>query len=184
MEQDIERTRTAIDNGNLLLAYDIAMSAIKAGNDSVELRHLLILALARMGDAERTMELYHEYDLDKSPDAHHRSIVARILKDAALAATEKVDRDTALGVAFEAYEQIYLESRDAYPGINAATLAFLGNQRSKAEQIAASLLGLTEIEDPQDYYAAASKAEALLICGKFDLAADALATAAGLPRCQ
>ncbi len=119
-------TKAAIDNGNLLSAYDLAVSAIAEGDTSDELRHLMVLALARMGNGGQALELFQEFGLDKSPDAHHRSIAARIMKDAALAITDAKERQTALLAAFESYKAIFEESGDAYPGINAATLAYLG----------------------------------------------------------
>ena len=181
MGQSIELTRSALDNGNLLRAYDIAATAIEKGDTSTELRHLIVLALARMGDAEKAMDLYHQYELDKSLDAHHRAIVARILKDTALEMQEEKDRNAGLLAAFSAYEEIYLESEDAYPGINAATLAFLGGRKNKAKSIAASILKLPEIAEPSDYYAAATKAEALLINGAAGEASIVLSTASNLP---
>ncbi|MEP6345406.1 MAG: hypothetical protein ABJ082_06265, partial [Parasphingorhabdus sp.] len=72
-------TKAAIDSGNLLLAYDTAVSALSDGDTSIELRHLMVLALARMGNGEQALELFHQYGLDSSPDAHHRAIAARIL---------------------------------------------------------------------------------------------------------
>lgn len=181
MKQAIKQTKAAIDNGNLLLAYDIAQSAIEAGDGSEELRHLLVLALARMGNAERAMELYHHYGLERSPDAHHRAIVARILKDSALATAEPDDRDQAFALAFAAYERLFRENGDAYPGINAATLSYLGGQKPKARELAATILALPEIADPADFYAAATKAEALLLLGRFDEAGATLQSARDLP---
>lgn len=159
-------TQAAINSGNLLLAYDTAISAIDDGDISVELRHLMVLALARMGNGEQAMELFQQYGLDSSPDAHHRTIAARIMKDAALATSDEAERQAALLKAYHAYKLIFAESGDAYPGINAATLAFLAGQSEEAEEIAASLLDLTAIEKPRNYYDAATKAEALLITGK------------------
>lgn len=181
MEQAIKQAKAAIDNGNLLLAYDIAQSAIEAGDGSEELRHLLVLALARMGNAERAMELYHHYGLERSPDAHHRAIVARILKDSALATAETDDRNQAFVLAFEAYERLFRENGDAYPGINAATLAYLGGQEHKARELATAILALPEIADPAGFYAAATKAEALLLLGRFDEAGATLQSARDLP---
>ena len=106
----IAKTKAAIDNGNLLLAYDLAVSAINDGDASVELRHLMVLALARMGNGEQALALFREFGLDQSPDAHHRSIAARIMKDSALAISDIEERQFALLGAFEAYREIYDES--------------------------------------------------------------------------
>lgn len=176
-----EKTKSAIDSGNLLRAYDLAVSAINEGDTSSDLRHLMVLALARMGNGEQALELFREYALDKSPDAHHRSIAARIMKDAALATTDETERPAALLAASEAYREIFDASEDAYPGINAATLAFLGGQKEAAANIAETILKLPEIELPDNYYDAATSAEALLIADRIDDAADSLKKAGAMP---
>lgn len=179
-------TQAAINNGNLLLAYDTAISAINEGDTSVELRHLLVLALARMGNSEQAMALFHQYGLDSSPDAHHRSIAARILKDAAFgisptASSARDERKDALLSAYHAYRVIFEESGDAYPGINAASLAFLAGQTDEAVAIAETLLELAEIAEPDNYFDTATQAEALMITGRLDDAQRSLNKAGAMP---
>ncbi|MEH6757528.1 MAG: adenylate/guanylate cyclase domain-containing protein [Parasphingorhabdus sp.] len=181
MAQSVKQTKKAIDNGNLLLAYDLARVAIDGGDTSVELRHLLVLTLARMGDAQRAMELFQEYGLHGSANAHHRSLAARILKDAALALPLGQDRDEALSAAYSAYAEIYEVSGDAYPGINAASLALLSGRKEQARALASSIIALDEISNPKDYYDGATLAEALLINGRVEEATVALSMASGLP---
>lgn len=180
MGQSVNQTKNAIDKGNLLLAYDLARVAIDAGDESAELRHLLVLTLARMGDGQQAMELYDLYGLHGSANAHHRSLAARILKDAALALPEGTDRDDALSAAYRAYAEIYDESGDAYPGINAASLALLSGQKKQAQGLASSIIALKEIANPEGYYDAATLAEALLINERVDEAAAALSMASQL----
>ncbi|WP_108812521.1 tetratricopeptide repeat-containing protein [Sphingorhabdus sp. Alg231-15] len=181
MGLSVDQTKNAIDQGNLLLAYDLARVAIEAGDESAELRHLLVLTLARMGDGQQAMELYELYGLHSSANAHHRSLAARILKDAALALPDGEERDEALAAAYRAYADIYEDSGDAYPGINAASLALLSGDKKKAEELASSIIALNPISNPKDYYDAATLAEALLINGRADEAAAALYMASQLP---
>ena len=181
MGLSVKQTKQAIDKGNLLLAYDLARVAIDEGDTSAELRHLLVLTLARMGDGQQAMELYTEYGLHGSDNAHHRSIAARILKDAALAMPDGEDREEALTEAYRAYAEIYESSSDAYPGINAASLALLSGRKEQAQTLASSIIALNEISNPQSYYDAATLAEALLINERVDEAAAALYMASRLP---
>lgn len=181
MGQNVTQTKKAIDKGNLLLAYDLARVAIDGGDTSTELRHLLVLTLARMGDGQQAMELYSEYGLNASTNAHHRSIAARILKDAALAMADGDIRDEAMTAAYRAYADIFEESGDAYPGINAASLALLSGRKQQAQALASSIIALKEIANPQSYYDAATLAEALLINERVDEAAAALYMASRLP---
>src|SRR3954464_8433362 len=116
MTEAARLARAALARGDLIAAYDLATAAITEGNPGGTVRHQQVLALARMGDTERAMELFSAYGLDRSNDAHERAIGARLLKDRALAAPPGPDRQQALARAFEAYHAIYRESGDSFPG--------------------------------------------------------------------
>lgn len=177
MSQAASLAKAALARGDLITAYDISVSAIAGGDDSTAVRHQQVLALARMGDTERAMELFSLHGLDRSPHAHERAVGARLLKDRALALPGGEERRAALQAAFEAYHAIYRESGDSFPGINAATLALLAGDDDQARALADKLLGDAPVA-PADYYAAATRAEALLILGRVDEAAGALRGAA------
>jgi len=166
--------KEALARGDLIAAYDATVSAIEAGDGSGAVRHQQVLALARIGDTERAMELFERYGLDASGDPHERAIGARLLKDRALAAAVG-ERQFALERAFEAYHSIYLESRDSFPGINAATLALLAGDEDHAKQLAAALLADPAVAAAGDYYMGVTKAEALLILGRTEEVTEALA---------
>ncbi|MGQ0661055.1 tetratricopeptide repeat-containing protein [Sphingosinicella sp.] len=155
--------RDALSRGDLIGAYDASVAAIQAGDESSEIRHLQILALARMGDTERAMGLFGAYGLDQSADPHERAIGARLLKDRALSLKEGEARTGALEAAFEAYHAIYLASGDAFPGINAATLALLAGREECTHDLATALLQDSAVAAAADYYSAVTRAEALLI---------------------
>ena len=164
MSEAADLAKAALSRGDLIAAYDAAVSAIEAGDESGAIRHSQVLALARMGDTERAMELFGAYGLEKSGDPHERAAGARLLKDRALASPEG-ERRLALERAFEAYHAIYLESGDSFPGINAATLALLAGREKRARELAAVLLADPAVAAAGDYYLAVTKAEALLILG-------------------
>ena len=155
--------RDALSRGDLIGAYDATVAAIQAGDESGEIRHLQILALARMGDTERAMNLFGAYGLDHSADAHERAVGARLLKDRALELEQGEARTHALKAAHDAYHAIYLDSRDPFPGINAATLALLAGEENDARALAAALLDDPAVAAAEDYYSAVTRAEALLI---------------------
>ncbi|HKR25764.1 MAG TPA: adenylate/guanylate cyclase domain-containing protein [Allosphingosinicella sp.] len=159
-----EIAKTALSHGDLIGAYDATVAAIEAGDETSAIRHCQVLALARMGDTERAMELFEAYGLERSADPHERAVGARLLKDRALAAAPG-ERQFALERAFEAYHAIYLASGDSFPGINAATLALLAGRAERARELAAALLGDPKVAEAADYYKAVTKAEALLILG-------------------
>jgi class 3 adenylate cyclase len=165
MDQDASLAKAALARGDLIAAYDITVSAIAEGNESSEIRHQQILALARMGDTGRAMDLFAAHGLDRSANPHERAIGARLLKDCALSLPSGEARSVALEKAFEAYHSIFLDSGDSFPGINAATLALLAGDTARARALAERLLADPAVAAAGDYYRAATKAEALLILG-------------------
>lgn len=165
MSDAVDLAQAALSRGDLIGAYDVTVSAIAAGDESGAIRHRQVLALARMGDIERAMERFTAYGLDRSADPHHRAIGARLLKDRALAAAGPARQD-ALAEAFEAYHAIYRDSGDSFPGINAATLALLAGETARAHDLAGTLLADPAVAAADDYYLAATKAEALLLLGR------------------
>src|SRR3954470_17183984 len=132
--------KAALARGDLIAAYDVTTAAIAEGDPGGTVRHQQVLALARMGDTERAMGLFEAYGLDRSTDAHERAIGARLLKDRALAAPQGDARQAALLQAHEAYHQIYRDSGDSFPGINAATLALLAGDGAQSKKLARALL--------------------------------------------
>ena len=69
------------------------------------------------------------------------------LKDRALALEAGEEQLGAFSDAFEAYHSIYLESGDSFPGINAATLAFMGGESDRAQQLASDILADPDVAD-------------------------------------
>ncbi|HEX8192357.1 MAG TPA: adenylate/guanylate cyclase domain-containing protein [Allosphingosinicella sp.] len=168
------RAKAAIARGDLVAAYDIAVSGLAEDGRSETLRHLQVLALARMGDTERAMALFDAFGLADSADPHKRALGARLLKDRALALPAGEARQAALGNAFEAYRAVHLDSGDFFPGINAASLALLTGRGGEARSRAAALLSNPALAAAADFYAAVTRAEALLLLGRTDEAARAL----------
>nr|MDP8994890.1 adenylate cyclase [Pseudomonadota bacterium] len=178
MPTPAERARAALARGDLIAAYDAAVSAIAEGDGSEDVRHQQVLALARMGDTARAMELFDSYALGRSADPHKRALGARLLKDKALSLPPGETRLAALCDAFEAYHRIFRESGDSFPGINAATLALLSGREEEAARIAAALLEDPAVAEARDFYLAVTRAEALLVLGRAEAAAEALAAPA------
>jgi len=178
MSQAADLARAALSRGDLIGAYDIAMRAIVEGDSSSAVRHQQLLALARLGDTDRAMELFTTFGLDRSADPHERAIGARLLKDRALALPVGAARSVAIERAYDAYDAIYRASFDPFPGINAATLAMLAGRMDRAQALAKEVLADPAVAAGLDYYMAATRAEALLILGRTEDVAEALASPA------
>src|SRR5579859_5329731 len=74
--------------GNPLALYDLAQSAIEAGDPEPRFRYLQVLALAQMGDTARAEKLYDQYKLgERAQDEDALALRGRLYKDRALAAS-------------------------------------------------------------------------------------------------
>lgn len=170
------RARAAIARGDLLAAYDLVRSDAVQG--STEHAFLAALALARMDAAEEASRLYQNAGLGDVDDVDSRALGARLLKDRALA---DLEHPALLGEAASAYARIFELTADPFPAINAATLSLLSGDQKAAIRFATAALAAPTVDDPSDYYGAATKAEALAILGRFPDAERALQAALGLP---
>lgn len=172
----------ALASGNLLRAFDVATRAMAEGLGHPRLPYLQILALARMGELERATALYDVHLRDQT-DIDARALGARLLKDAAWAA-DPAHRPALLARASDAYAAIFHLSRDAFPGINAASLAMLAGRTAEGERLARAVLDSLSKRAAATYYDAATEAEAQLILGDEARAEAAIARAATLPGCD
>lgn len=170
----------AISKGRLLAAYDLATAAIALDPHNVALRHRAVLALARAGLTDLAEARYQEWALAGARPADRRlridlaALQARLMKDRALksAGGERLDL---LKKAAGAYGAIFEETGDSYVGVNAATLHLWAGDVPTAKRLAERALPLVA---GADYYAEATRAEALLVLGDCAGAAAALARAA------
>jgi class 3 adenylate cyclase len=177
--------------GEPLLAYNSIQQALLEWPRDVRLRQLKGLALARSGALRRANEQLSALRDEGFTDGETLGLLARTHKDLALDADDSASRDKHLAAAFEVYASGYRESiergaiADAYyTGINAATMAFLRGDASRAHEIAARVEELCQAKLGKDaddnYWAQATLAEAALILGNHDVAMQRYAEAAKL----
>ncbi|MFZ4689031.1 MAG: tetratricopeptide repeat-containing protein [Polymorphobacter sp.] len=159
----VATARAAIRAGDLLNAYDIIMAAIAAADDAADLRYLLVLTLARMGETERAASLFAAYDLAAAANEDSLALGARLLKDRAIAATG-ADRPALFAAAAQAYLGAYTRFGGYFSLINAASLSALAGATA-ATAHARRALADAEVARPTSYFAAATAAEAHLLLG-------------------
>jgi len=180
----IQAIRDAIAAGNLLLAFDAATTAIGEYGDQPRLRYFQILALARMGESDRAQALYDEHLDGEHDDLDIMALGARLVKDAGLL-TSGDEAAACFGCSSLAYEEVFERTADAFPAINAATMAFLAGDHDRATTLAhATLEALGRLPAIENYYDAATEAEAQLLLGNEDAAERAIDKALGLPGCN
>jgi tetratricopeptide (TPR) repeat protein len=164
--------------GELLSAFDLAERGLARHPDDVSLKHRAVLALARAGATDEARRRFDEYGLAAIEAEDVAALRARIAKDVALAAVGDDRRRHALEAA-ALYGAVYARTGGYYPAINAATLSMIAGESERARELARQVLRLVG-EPAEDYYAAATEAEAQLLLGRADDAHAALVRAAGL----
>ena len=173
--QDIAKSvRAALARGDLLTAYDEVARGKELEQEGLE--YLEVLTLARLGDTERALRLYEQHGLQAKDDADALSLKARLLKDQAFAAGPEPDRAKLLE-ACSLYAEVYRRTRSSYPAINAATLGRIAGRDRFAAGLARTVVRLVTDEDAKDYFALATLAEAQMVLGDHEAAANALARA-------
>ena len=181
--------------GDLFQAYDLAMRGLARNPDDLRLQHRAVVCLASTHATQQARDLFDRLELEPteaklaplSPGLRMdiATLKARLLKDAALAARGP-EQHARFAESAHAYEACYRREMAAenpeayYPGVNAATVWLLAGARDMAARIAAEVLRqLNSDGKPSDYYRLVSAAEAHLVLGQVEFAADVLRRARG-----
>lgn len=139
-----------------------------------------IITAARAGALDHANRLFHAGGYDaRNDDPAALAVKGRLLKDRALR-LPRSERAVALASAAEAYAAADALSPQPYTRINTATLTFLSGNKAAGSALAHELLAWIEQADDiaeTPYYLAATRAEALLLCGDGAGAAAAMTTA-------
>jgi class 3 adenylate cyclase/tetratricopeptide (TPR) repeat protein len=171
---DIQAVHTfvkrALSAGEFLAAYDAARAGFNSHPDDGWLQQRMALALAQMGSPARAQAILHPLAAKDPTDRETLSILGRTYKDrwCANPAEEHYLRQS-FGYYNRAFE---VQPSESYPGINAATIAFLLRETDKANRIAQTVLEICQTQ-PDDYWKHATVAEALVVLGKADDAKEA-----------
>ena len=161
-KKTVAAVRAALARGDLLSAYDQARRRTDAQAPTLD--YLEVLTLARLGDHERALRLYEAYDLGARADSDALSLRARLLKDAGFAARGGPDK-AMLREACKLYASVYVDTADAYPAINTATLALIVGRTELAIRMANAAVEHASADVDGSYYTLATLAEARLVLG-------------------
>ncbi len=156
-----------LQQGEPLLAFDVAREGLSIFASDVRLRQLQGLALARSGASERANEILEELRNEGQADEETLGMLGRTYKDLAAHAELPTGRTTFLRRAAEIYTQAYETTGGYWTGINAATMNLLCGEIDRARELARKVRDecLKEIEDPggDSYWKLAALGEAALI---------------------
>ena len=173
----LSRAMDAERRGDFLVAYDFAQRGLEAHPGHLWLKHRAVLALARSGATNQARALFSELGLEGAAEEDIASLEARLSKDHALEAKGQ-ERIVRARQTADAYQAIYERPRGYYPGINAATMRLLADSPGEAAELARRVLescaAAERREGSEDYYLAATRAEAYLLLGDLPAAGDAL----------
>lgn len=174
------QAEAASRRGDLLALFETTQRGLETDPKNERLRYLQTLALARLGQPEAALSSYHRNRIAEINDEDAIALEGRILKDIALHSPPP-RRALLLREAAKAYEAAYLRSDGFFSAINTATTLFLAGETDKAAWYAGKILSRTDIMEPQNYYAAATRAEAFLLQGRTTAAFDAYVMAVAMP---
>ena len=177
IEAALTEVKEALGNGECLTAYDLAAAALEEQPEHELLRHCKVLALARAGSSAQAKKEFERLGLASVKSEEVLSLAARIEKDVALA-TSGNRRNDALVRAADAYAEAFSAEGGYYPAINAASLRLLADDHDEARRWASIALDLAH---GASYYEIATRAEALLVLGDIEAAAQEIAAAASAP---
>jgi class 3 adenylate cyclase/tetratricopeptide (TPR) repeat protein len=169
--------RRALSSGEFLLGYDAAREAIAEFYPEDDwLKQRMALALAQMGSAMHAQEILTALAANNPPNRETLSILGRTYKDQWRA---NPSNEHYLRQSFDCYNSAFeIEPPNFYPGINAATVAFLLKETDKARSLAGKVLKICQAQ-PDDYWKNATIAETLVILGDLDGAKQAYRAAVG-----
>ena len=166
----------ALGSGDMFALLERTREAIQQFPDDPDARYLQALAMARLGDPHAALRIYERNRVEEIGTEDALALRGRLLKDLAIRATgaKRVDL---FRQSSQAYRLAYELSDGYFSGINAATTSLLAGDEEEARKLAMAIGRRPDIAQPQDYYAAASGAEAMLVGGKVDEATDLFAEA-------
>lgn len=147
---------------------------------------LAIIAHARAGALDQAWRLFEASGaMELEDDPAMFNLKGRLLKDKALRASDR-ERIDLYGASAKAYEASAALRPATYPMINAAALSLLAGDSKRSRKIAKEILARIE-SDPEEpetpYYAAATRAEALLLLSRESEGRAAFAEAIAVAPC-
>ncbi|HEV2046134.1 MAG TPA: TRAFs-binding domain-containing protein [Chthoniobacterales bacterium] len=165
-----------LQQGEPLLAFDVAREGLSILPADVRLRQLQGLALARSGASERANAILEELRGEGQADEETLGMLGRTYKDLAANATSTAQREQFLKRAAEIYAQGYKATGGYWTGINAAAMSLLCGETDRAHELARKVREqcLKEVEDPSgdSYWELAALGEAALILRDLSQAGD------------
>ena len=159
----------ALGSGDMFALFERTREAIQLYPDNPDVRYLQALAMARLGDPHAALRIYERNRVGDIGTEDAVALKGRLLKDLAVRA-DGPERDQLFRESSQAYQQANRLSDGYFSGINAATTSFLAGDQKAARELAAAISQRPDVADPDNFFAAASGAEAMLVRGEVERA--------------
>lgn len=164
-----------------LMAYEVFAAGLEHSPEDQTLRYQEALTLVRLGSHDRALETATRLAKEPIDDAELftdvLSLIARLNKDRALAASDSDARHEYLGLALSGYLDACDRAHDgfkSYPAINAATLALLSGDAALATKLAEQARKHAKAElanaHKNSHWQVATIAEASFVLGEMEQA--------------
>jgi tetratricopeptide repeat protein/adenylate/guanylate cyclase family protein len=170
----------ALGSGDMFALFERTREAIQQFPDDPDARYLQALAMARLGDPHAALRIYERNRVEEIGTEDALALRGRLLKDMATRATGEKRVDL-FHQSSKAYRLAYELSDGYFSGINAATTSLMAGDEAEASALATAIGRRPDIAEPQDFYAAASGAEAMLVRGEVEEATRLFAEARRRP---
>jgi len=170
----------ALGSGDMFALFERTRKAIEEYPDDPDVRFLQALAMARLGDPHAALRIYERNEVEEIGTEDAVSLKGRLLKDLAVRA-EGEEQARLFRESSEAYHRANQLSDGYFSAINAATTSFLAGQREVAQKLAEVIGERSDVANPDNFFAAASGAEAMLVRGKVEEATALYAAARKRP---
>ena len=153
--------------GENFLVIEVVGESRRFFGERAGMLFLEALAAARSGSSGRCREILLSRPDILAQEADAPALLARTFKDAWKATMDP----HFLERSFEYYLQAYRDApTNAFPGVNAASMALLAGKTETARELAAEVRRCLDGSNSEDYWTLVTRAECSLILGDVDLA--------------
>jgi len=162
-----ERIESCLNKGMLCEAQDLARRAKASFPKATRITQLYALALARLGATEKARTYLTGLYQAQEVDAETAGLLGRVYKDL----WKKTGNPAHARQSRDTYLRGFSETKDYYPGINAATMSLILGEKDRARCIAHEVIAICD-SSQRDYWSMATLGEAYLIAGDMDKASE------------
>lgn len=159
LEKYIADTQALINSGQYFAAHNLGEEALNVYADSIRIKHLVGVALAKLGLTDRARKFLWAGYQNNEHDEELAGALGSVIKDQY---RQNGDKDYAR-LSKDIYTENYRLTGSYYTGINAATLSLVTDDSEQAKKIAREIISQLVPRTDQNFWTMATLGEAYLI---------------------